>query len=272
MSESEPPPFQSSRERIRSRINSQRVSTPAVLGVLLFMIGAILFGIWGPRMHQRNTLNPGIPLQVLVDAVINDFAISLYGIQQSKETAPVGYQDALGVLDRTFGEIATLPNLEEQGWKLMRARPITSLDGAEGVSGVRLIYGVLDTRAPEQWLVMHLISDPQRWSHFDGLGRKVILSPGSRIDDVVTFDLGQQLGISLVCRSDYVLLVTSFNPNDAAMAVDALENEVLTPTPIDGIDPSEPSDRSSVVDSSKISLLKGQLCRSAPLRGILASA
>ena len=270
MPEHEPPTFESAKAGIRSRINSQRISVPAVLGVLLFMVSAILFGIWGPRMQQRNTLSPGIPLKELVDAVINDFAISLYGIQQSRDTTPVGAQDALGVIDGTFGEGVALPNLDGEGWELMRARPIGSLDGAEGASGVRLIYSSPDN-PQEEWLVIHLIPDPQRWSHYDALGRQVIFSPGARIDEILEFDLGRQLGISLICRDGYLIAVTSLNPDDAATVADVLE-EVDTPSTIDGIEESKPSHGSPMSDSAKISLLKYPVCRSAQLRGTPVSA
>jgi len=262
MSEHEPPTLEPANAQKRSRINSQRVSAPAVIGVLVFMIGAILFGIWGPRMQQRNTLTPGIPLEELVNAVINDFAVSLYGIQQSQDTTPVGTQDALGVIDRTFGEDVPLPNLKDAGWELMRARPIASLDGAKGVSGVRLIYS--SPAIPRrEWVVIHLIPDPQRWSHFDALGRQVILSPRSRIDEILEFDPGRQLGISLICRDAYVIVVTSLNPDDAELIADVLEEEVNQPPTIDGIEESQPSRGSPMADSAKISLLEYSVCRSA---------
>ncbi len=271
MSRREPPSFQSPLGGIQSRINSQRVSAPAVLGVLLFMVGAILFGIWGPRMQQRSTLTPGIPLEELVNAVINDFAISLYGIQQSPDTTPVGTNDALGIIGRTFGEDVMLPNLEDQGWELMRARPVESLDGSQGISAVRLIYSRPDV-SREEWLVMHLIPDPQRWAHYDGLGRQVILSPGAKIDEILEFDLGRQLGISMLCRDRYLIVVTSLDPDDAAIVTRALEDNEDGAPKTDGNEETRPSKGSSIVDSTKISLFKGLVCRSAELRDRLIPA
>ena len=262
MSEHESPTLEPTNAEKRSRINAQRVSAPAVVGVLLFMIGAILFGIWGPRMQQRNTLTPGIPLEELVNAVISDFAKSLYGIQQSQDIIPVGIQDALSVIDRRFEEDVPLPNLTDEGWELMRARSIISLGGSKEVSGVRLIYS--SPAIPRrEWLVIHLIPNPQRWSHFDALGRHAILSAGSRIDEIFEFDLGQELGVSLICRDTYVLVITALNPEDAKRIGDVLEEVTDQPSSIDSIQESQPSPGSPLADSAKISLLEYSVCRSA---------
>ena len=217
MTDSETHPPDSLKHAANGRAGNQRISIPAVIGVMLFVAGAIAFGIWGPRMEQRIQIVTGKPLQDLVDEVIQDHVIALHeGGLRAYE--PIHREEARSIISKNMGTEAFLPDLGAQGWTLLNAAPWNTQDE---MAAVRLMYQGPEGR-PQQHLMVHLVSSPENWVHFDSLGRQVPLTPLTRIDEAIELGGRNELGISIVCFPTYAVIVTSLDPRDASEAANAI--------------------------------------------------
>lgn len=197
----------------------QHVSIPAVFGVLLFVIGAIAFGIWGPRMGQRVLNVNGHPLGDLIDAVIQNHAAAMREGRYRDEATPLHHEEVRHITEKYMDVEVAMPDLTELGWTLCTADVAWS-DLRQAPRTVELIYTRQD-QARQEYLLAHLLIDPEIWLHFDALGRQVPLTPHSRIDDARDLGEGFELGISVVCLPQYAVVVTSLDPKGASEVADA---------------------------------------------------
>jgi hypothetical protein len=218
VTDSETHPPDSVKHVANVRAGNQRISIPAVIGVMLFVAGAIAFGIWGPRMEQRIQIVTGQPLQDLVDVVIKDHVIALHeGGLRAEE--PIHPEEARSIISHHMGTEAFLPDLRAQGWTLLNAENASNSE--EEMAAVRLMYQGPEGR-PQQRLMVHLVSSPENWVHFDSLGRQVPLTPLTHIDEAIELGGGNELGISIVCFPTYAVIVTSLDSRDASEAANAI--------------------------------------------------
>ncbi|MCH2162864.1 MAG: hypothetical protein MK085_13470, partial [Phycisphaerales bacterium] len=173
------------------------ISILAVLGVFLLVVGAIVFGTFGPRMRQRVMIPPGRPLAELIEITVHDSG----GWSSRRDAPSIHPEEARSVIGRRFGDDVGPPDLEESGWMLRQAADVRDLMGT-GISVIRLNYqNIENTRAG--MLVVYMVPDPGRWVHFDALGRQIPLMPGTRVDDLVELGGGQVLGTSILCLDGY---------------------------------------------------------------------
>lgn len=247
MTDSQTHPPDSLKHDANVRAGSQRVSIPAVIGVMLFVAGAIAFGIWGPRMEQRIQMVTGQPLQDLVDVVIQDHVIALHeGRLRAEE--PIHPEEARSIISKNLGSEAFLPDLSVHGWTLLNAE--NAWNNQDEMAAVRLMYQGLKGQ-PQQRLMVHLVSSPENWVHFDSLGRQILLTPLSRIDEIIELGGGNELGISIVCFPTYAVIVTALDPRDASEAANAIlpprDREKGSGEPINGSE--EDLERDSIVFS-----------------------
>ena len=195
----------------------QKISIPAVLGVMLFVVGAIAFGILGPRMDQRVQMVPGKPLEHVVKVVIQDHFLAMGRLRQE----PMHPEEARSILQKRMGSMARLPELATHGWELIDAQePWKSPQDAP--KAIRLTYAGPQEGLRRKLLIVHLLQEPGEWFHFDELGRQVPLGPGSRIDQVVPLEAGSSLGVSVVCFPSHAAIVTALDLRDASEAADAI--------------------------------------------------
>ena len=203
------------------RSRGQRVSIPAVIGVMLFVAGSIAFGILGPRMEQRAMLVPGHPLGDLVDEVIQDHILGWRKAMIRGLNAPMHKEEALSILMKQMGEVPSLPELEELGWVLQDAQE--ALGSSENSpDALRLIYLGPQVDRQQRMLMVHLVAEPETWVHFDSLGRQVPMTPLTRIDEAVDLGEGWTLGVSIVCFPSYAAIVTALDRRDASEAADLI--------------------------------------------------
>lgn len=195
------------------------VSIPAVFGVLLFVIGAIAFGIWGPRMGQRVLNVNGQPLEDLIAAVVQNHRIAMRAGIYPGVATPLHHEEARSIIEKYINVEVAVPDLKELGWTL-RAADGAWGDLSQAPRTVELIY-TRQGQGRQNYLLAHLIIDPENWLHFDALGRQVPLTPHSRIDDVRDLGEGYEFGISVVCLPTYAVVVTSLDPKGASEVADA---------------------------------------------------
>ena len=202
-----------------TRSRDRKVSFPAVLGVLGFVLGAIAFGILGPRMEQRVSMVPGHPLEDLVGLVIQDHYIAWGRAMGRARPEPINEEEALGILQKRMGPSVALPQLKAQGWELFDAEEAWA-SGLDSPGAIRLTYTGAREGAGRKLLMVHLVQEPWGWIHFDQLGRQVPLAPGSRIDEMVGLAEGSKLGVSIICLPSHAAIVTALDPRDAIEAAD----------------------------------------------------
>ena len=193
------------------------ISILAVLGVLLLVVGSVVFGTMGPRMRQRVMIAPGRPLAELIEVTVHDSA----GWVGRANAPAIHSEEARSMISRRFGGNVGPPDLRASGWKLDQAADVRDLMGT-GISVIRLIYRETD-RQGSGMLVAYMVPDPSRWVHFDELGRQAPLQPGTRVDDVVELGRGQVLGTSILCMDGYALLFIASGETAAEAVLDGLE-------------------------------------------------
>lgn len=171
-----------------------RISPIAVLGTLLLVAGAVVFGVHGPRMGQRGVRIQGIPATSLRDAVLDQ----VLGDHGGDPAHPHGFasttsepgsvvESAIGHLGSVFGPAVEPPVLGEVGFDLVGARRVDVL----GHAAVRLDYR---SEASGRFAVLFEIADPLDFVHFDDRGRQQPLLPGTRIQETLHLGLGPGSG------------------------------------------------------------------------------
>lgn len=201
-----------------------RISFLAVFGVLVIVVGSVLFGIYGPRMRQRVLIASGLPLSELIDVMVRDSVIcGNLGLWDVDE--PTLHPEELrAVVSRIFPQGTTIPPMEAIDWRLLRAEDLQDLLGT-GISAVRLTYqGPADEGA--RILITYLVPDPSRWFHFDALGRQTPLIPGARVDEQVELvEQGRMevLGTSVLGQENHVLMLIGVGEQLAAAISDQLQ-------------------------------------------------
>jgi hypothetical protein len=151
-----------SNDPVKSTRTSGRISVPAALGALALMVGAIVFGILGPRMGQRGLRLVGTPL-----SEVRDFGIEVYGawfLGGSWKGEPS---------EERFTQVESL-GFQSEGSSVL------DLD----VVGGAVAHWFVRPGGETPILVLELL-DPGRFIHFDPLGRQRPLVTGDRIEESI---------------------------------------------------------------------------------------
>ena len=139
-----------------------RISIPAALGAIALVIGAVVFGVLGPRMGQRGIRLGGTPL-----SEVCDLAVDLYGVRLLGGTADL---EAPG---EGFPEIETL-GFGSKGTEVIR------------LDGLGLAWGHWFSNPEEERSILVLeIEDSNRFVYFDPLGRQRPLMPNERVEESI---------------------------------------------------------------------------------------
>lgn len=223
--------------------SSPRISPIAVLGTLVMVAGAVVFGVLGPRMGQRGMRIRGIPVTSLRDAALDEVLAGAAGMgledvvhaHQLVEPDPDHVVvNATRVLEKVLGPAVEPPMLVTVGFELTAARRLDLVD----VPAVRLDYR---STASGEAAVLFELADPLSFVHFDTLGRQQPLLPGTRIQE--TIHLGGPGDRGLLPTIGLVIL-----------AVDGRATVVVTPDPdvaddiADALEPPRIPDSDSVIE------------------------
>ncbi len=197
-----------------------RISPIAVLGTLVLVAGAVLFGVHGPRMGQRGIRIQGIPATNLRDAILDQVlgdpdgdrdAVQIREIEAESGTV---VESAIGQLGSVFGPAVEPPVLSDVGFELAGSRRLDLL----GHAAVRLDYRSVERRRPA-WIFE--LSDPLDFVHFDDRGRQQPLLPGTRIQETLHLgprgDRGQFPSFTLVilATDGMATVIVALDPEDA---------------------------------------------------------
>lgn len=198
-----------------------RVSPIAVLGTLLLVAGAIVFGVHGPRMGQRGVRIQGIPATSLRDAVLDQVLgdhggdpAHPHGFASAASEPGVVVESAIGHLGSVFGPAVEPPVLGEVGFDLVGARRVEVL----GHAAVRLDYR---SGASGRLAVLFEIADPLDFIHFDDRGRQQPLLPGTRIQETLHLGAGRGPGglpsftLVILASDGMATVVVALDPEDA---------------------------------------------------------
>lgn len=217
-------------DRLRPRSNP-RISPAAVLGTLVLVAGAIVFGVLGPRMGQRGMRIRGIPATSLRDAVIEEVIEGPTGDGREGVTPAQGLVEpdpevvigrAIAALGQVFGPAVEPPVLTATGFELASSRRLDLMT----IPAVRLDYRSARTG---RRAVLFELAEPLAFVHFDDMGRQQPLLPGTRIQETVHLGgLGGQgllppISLVILAVDGRATVVVTFDPEVADEIADALD-------------------------------------------------
>ena len=148
--------------------SAHRISTTAVIIVLLSVGGAIFFGVYGPRIADRLTVLCGIPLSDVMGAAAELNGQAQFSCQHDESIEPLQVNEQSPLLSQLLGRTFQAPNLGEAGYELQKISG-TSLPGAP----YRCAELVYQQTAPNEnhCLALYLAADDGQYVSFDKLGR-----------------------------------------------------------------------------------------------------
>ena len=153
-----------------------RISTTAVIITLLSVCGAVLFGIFGPKIADRLTLLGGIPLSEVMAAAAEFSGPAQIALRQQESATPLDANQQSSLLARLLGRPFHAPNLCEAGYELRNISGV-SLPGAP-FRCAELVYEQTAARGGH-WLVLYLAADDGQYVSFDTLGRSQLFMPNN---------------------------------------------------------------------------------------------
>jgi hypothetical protein len=156
-----------------------RVSATALSIVLLLVLSAILFGIYGPKIAGRLTLIGGVPLSDVVEAAASLRGPAVLSCMRQDRQAPLAADDMTPLLSRLLGRAFRPPDLSAAGYRLRKVSA-ASLPGAPFRSA-ELVYQRPTNDGDDRWLVLYLAADDGQFLSFDALGRSCPFMPNTML-------------------------------------------------------------------------------------------
>lgn len=141
---------------------------------LLILLGAVLFGIYGPKIANRLTLLAGMPLGDVVAFVMDTRIQAIYLCQQQQDEPPLNTADKDEIISSILGRSFHLPDLTKAGYRLRKVSR-ASIPGAPFHSA-ELVYQSIPAEIGH-WLVLYLAADDDQYLSFDALGRARQFTP-----------------------------------------------------------------------------------------------
>lgn len=189
-----------------------RISKFAVGFALLTVFGAVVFGIYGPKIADRLTLLGGVPLGEVVEAAANLRLKAIFLSQRDKQETSLNQSEQNAELSRLLGRTYHLPNLADAGYQLKQVSP-ASLPGAP-FRAAELVYQST-TPDNQKWLVLYLAADDGQFLTFDELGRTHQFAP----DNVVWEDIStssEDASLILIWSDGQILYLACVEDDDEA--------------------------------------------------------
>ncbi len=155
-----------------------RISKVAVLFALFTVLGAVVFGVYGPKIAARLTLLGGITLDEVLHAAAYLRAGAIMELQSNTPELSLIPEQQNATLTRLLGRSCRLPQFEKAGYQLQRVSAV-SLPGASFRS-VELVYQSVDD-TDKKWLVLYMAADDGQFLSFDELGRSHQFVPDNLI-------------------------------------------------------------------------------------------
>lgn len=202
----------SSPEPASNSLFQHRPSAGPVVMSLVLVVGAILFGIYGPQIAGRLTQSGGVPLVDMVDAASEMRLAAVMETFRDREAPDLDPEEARGLVQQLIGRNAAVRDLTADGYHLKRVGP-ASPPGAR-YRGAVLVYSGEGAQSGH-WIVLFLAADEGQFISFDSLGRPRPLMPDMTLEG----ELAQHTGgdaTALVWSDGPVLHVACFETADEA--------------------------------------------------------
>jgi hypothetical protein len=185
---------------------------PALVMSLLLVVGAVLFGIYGPTVAGRLSHGGGLPLADVLDAAARLRYRAIMDSLENAGEADLAPEEAKGLLQRLTGRPVVAPDLASIGFHLMRVGPV-SLPGSTYRSAVLVYQG--RGQANERWVLLFVAADEGQYLAFAARGRPRPLSA----DQTLEGELPGMESTALVWSDGEVLRLACFeNTADADAA------------------------------------------------------
>lgn len=183
---------------------------------LSLVVGAVLFGIYGPTVAGRLSHGGGLPLVDVLDAAARLRYRAIMDSLENRGEPDLVPEEAKGALRQLTGRLVTAPDLAGAGFHLMRVGPV-SLPGSTYRSAVLVYRG--RGAAEGRWVLLFVAADEGQYLAFDALGRPRPLAPEQTLEG----ELPGMESMALVWSDGAVLRLACFeNPADAEAAREAL--------------------------------------------------
>lgn len=184
----------------------------------MVVAGTVALGIWGPRMNQRMQGPKGHGLSELVDVAIEDHSTLLHESMVRRVEEGPQVEEVERRLKAVLGPTAQVPDFSSLGFGLADARP-AGLRRVHAGAGMLLVYLQTDPMRTAP-LAVYLLDGSIDWLHFDALGRQVVLSEGSRLDDWIEFAPRSFVAVSVQRLEGVTVLLLGL---DAALVEEAAD-------------------------------------------------
>lgn len=190
----------------------QAPSIPALVMSLLLVVGAVLFGIYGPTVAGRLSHGGGLPLVDVLDAAARMRYRAIMDSLEAIGEPDLAPEEAKGLLQRLTGRPVTAPDLASIGFHLRRVGPV-SLPGSTYRSAVLVYQG--RGQADQRWILLFVAADEGQYLAFDARGRPRPLAA----DQTLEGELPGMESTALVWSDGAVLRLACFeNAADAEAA------------------------------------------------------